>query len=89
MQSQIKYIIRRHEDFKVAKTALNAGDLSTLQTLGHKWKGNGATFGYPELGQLGEQLEIAAANQQLEEVNHLVSQFQTWLVSHPIQSANS
>lgn len=81
--SQSKYLLRRHEDLKKAKEALENGDLSSIQNMGHQWKGNGATFGYPELGSLGAELETAASENRKEQVEDLVKQFESWLSAHP------
>ena len=82
--NQQKYILRRHEDLKKAKQALAENDLSSIETLGHQWKGNGATFGFPELGKLGAQLETAASAKKKDEVKTLVTEFESWLTDHPV-----
>ena len=82
--SQVKYIVRRHEEKALAKQALASGDLGSLESMAHKWKGNGITFGYPELGDLGAKLEIAASEKRVEEVALLVSEFENWVASHPV-----
>ena len=82
--SQIKYIVRRHEELGLAKEALSKGDLTPIQSIGHKLKGNGATFGFPELGQLGAELETAAAEKRVEQINSLMTKFEQWLETHPI-----
>lgn len=82
--SQTKYIIRRHEELKMARQALSKGDLSPIQSMGHKLKGNGATFGFPELGELGAELEVAAAENRVEQISALMQKFEQWLSYHPI-----
>src|SRR3954471_19139114 len=87
--SQVKYIVRRHEEIRVAKEALQAGDLNSLESMAHKWKGNGATFGFPELGTLGEKLELAASEKRVDDVSQLVGEFESWLHHHPIPEQSS
>jgi HPt (histidine-containing phosphotransfer) domain-containing protein len=82
--SQIKYLERRHEELGIAKQALSKGDLSSLQSMGHKLKGNGATFGFPELGELGAELETAAAENRLDQISSLMNRFEKWLETHPV-----
>ena len=82
--SQIKYIIRRHEELQMARQALSKGDLSPIQSMGHKLKGNGATFGFPELGELGAALEAAAAENRVELISNLMQKFEQWLSGHPV-----
>ena len=84
LASQIKYLVRRHEELDMAKQALSKGDLSPIQSMGHKLKGNGATFGFPELGELGAELETAAAENRMERISSLMSKFEQWLETHPI-----
>jgi HPt (histidine-containing phosphotransfer) domain-containing protein len=84
LHHKVKYIARRHEEWQVAQQALEKRDLPPLMEMGHKWKGNGSTFGFPELGTLGEKLEDAAAEKRLEEVRALIAQFKTWLAAHPV-----
>jgi HPt (histidine-containing phosphotransfer) domain-containing protein len=84
LASQIKYLVRRHEELGMAKQALSAGDLSPIQSMGHKLKGNGATFGFPELGELGAELESAAAEHRVERISSLMAKFEQWLETHPI-----
>lgn len=82
--SQIKYIIRRHEELDMARAALTKGDLSPIQNMGHKLKGNGATFGFPELGELGAELEVAAAENRVDKISALMQKFEQWLSFHPV-----
>jgi HPt (histidine-containing phosphotransfer) domain-containing protein len=83
--SQKKYLIRRHEDLARAKQALLDSDFAVIQSIGHQWKGNGATFGFPELGALGSNLEEAAAEKRIHDVKSLVAEFEIWIKSHPIE----
>ena len=82
--SQVKYLVRRHEELGLAKQALRKGDLSPIQSMGHKLKGNGATFGFPELGELGAELEVAAAENHVERISNLMQKFEQWLETHPV-----
>ncbi len=43
-----------------AVTALEVGDVVALESLGHRLKGTGGSFGFPELTEIGADLETAA-----------------------------
>jgi HPt (histidine-containing phosphotransfer) domain-containing protein len=55
-----KYLYRRFADTIRCYEALSRGDLSILERVGHQMKGNGVTFGFPEITDIGESLESAA-----------------------------
>lgn len=70
------YLERRRGDLLKAKQALSEGDFQTLQNMGHQWKGNAETFGFPDLGQLGARIEEA---HDLDKLAELVHEFESWL----------
>lgn len=55
-----KYLFRRFADTIRCYEALSRGDLSILERLGHQMKGNGLTFGFPQISDIGESMESAA-----------------------------
>lgn len=57
------YIERRKNDLPLLQESIEKTDFNTLQRIGHQLKGNGLTFGFEELAQLGEKLEAAAKSQ--------------------------
>lgn len=73
-----KYIQRRADDVAACKAALEAKDYSVMENIGHKLKGNGLTFGYPELAELGKDLELAAVNKDFDSSEVLVTKFAAW-----------
>ena len=54
------FLGNRERDVAALRTALAAGDTSTIQRLGHNMKGAGAAYGFPEITNLGAALETAA-----------------------------
>ena len=54
------FLGNRERDVAALRTALEAGDSSTIQRLGHNMKGAGAAYGFPEITNLGAALETAA-----------------------------
>ena len=54
------FVKHRLEDARDLRKALEAGDLEFIARIAHKIRGNGASFGFPELSELGARLETAA-----------------------------
>ncbi len=77
-----RYASRRQQDLQQCLESLKAKDFETLETIGHNLKGNGISFGYPELSRLGEELEISAKNTNFHKAQNCVHQFEEWISSH-------
>ena len=71
-----KYVDRRRADVLQLKECLKGDDLSIAERIGHQMKGNGATFGFPELEDLGRRIEFAAKRKEKDHLLELVSQFE-------------
>ena len=74
-----KYFDRRKEELALCLKALENKDFSYIEQVGHKMKGNGITFGFPELSDLGSALETQARGKREPEVRVLVDRFQQWV----------
>lgn len=79
-QVRNQYLLRRLSDLVRMQEAVKVGDYAVLERIGHNWKGNGITFGFPEIGIWGEQIESASKLQKidgitchLEEINKFLS----------------
>jgi signal transduction histidine kinase/HPt (histidine-containing phosphotransfer) domain-containing protein len=55
-----EYLERRYEDVATLNRALREHDFEVVQTLGHRMKGSGASYGLPRVSEIGAALEIAA-----------------------------
>ena len=74
-----RYLDRRKSDLEHCATWLREKDFVALETIGHQLKGNGVTFGFPILSEMGEKLEeaaqkcdIKASELALKEISHWV-----------------
>lgn len=76
------YLKRRLVDLQNGQDALKKSDLFILEKIGHQIKGNGISFGFPELSELGEKMEMAAQDKNREKLNILLLQMETWLKTH-------
>lgn len=54
------FLANRQRDVDTIRKALVTCDFEEIADIGHKLRGNGATFGFPELSELGERLELGA-----------------------------
>ncbi|HEX7665060.1 MAG TPA: Hpt domain-containing protein, partial [Polyangiaceae bacterium] len=54
------FLANRQNDVKAIRKALVSEDFEIIANIGHKLRGNGATFGFPDLSKVGEQIELAA-----------------------------
>lgn len=82
-EARTKYKLRRKQDLDRCREFLSQGDFPGLETIGHNLKGNGISFGYPELSQLGERLEYSAKEANFEEAQKLIESFEHWIEEHP------
>lgn len=58
-EQKLKYLSRRERELAQLLAAVG-DDLFTLATdIGHKLKGNGKTFGFPLISEIGMQIESA------------------------------
>lgn len=76
--NQKKYLERRILDVEKCLQALKIEDYSVIETVGHNIKGNGITFGFPELSVLGKQMEMAAKSKNQSEVFARINELQDW-----------
>jgi len=57
------FLDNRKKDVRTLREALVTQDFKTVQTLGHRMKGDGGGYGFQEISQIGEALEQAATRQ--------------------------
>ena len=78
-EAREKYTIRRKQDLERCRQFLATRDFDGIQTIGHNLKGNGISFGFPELSTLGERLELAAKASNLDQAKTLIDSFEVWI----------
>ena len=69
-----KYLQRRTEELHLLRESLEYNDFGPALRLGHQVKGNAETFEFPHMGPIGQQIEIAARNQNKDELTFLADQ---------------
>lgn len=51
------FLTRKRADLQTLKGALDGGDLATIASVGHKIKGEGGSFGFDAISEIGAGLE--------------------------------
>lgn len=74
-----KYLLRRKEDVFNLEISLVKKDFLTIANIGHKLKGNGATFGFELISDLGIKLEVAANHESTDDIANLIKQLSSFL----------
>lgn len=79
---QNRYMERRKKDLETCLYNLEHENYSELEKVGHQLKGNGLTFGHPDLSSIGSHLEIAAAAQNQKEIELALKDLSLWVNQH-------
>jgi HPt (histidine-containing phosphotransfer) domain-containing protein len=68
------YLLKRQEDVPKLRSLLSQKKWEEIKMLGHQLKGNGPTFGFLEIGKIGNELEAAAQKQDEQLTSSLIDQ---------------
>lgn len=74
-----RYVKRRAQDVEELSAALENGDFNPMQKTGHQLKGNGPTYGYEMLADLGRRMEDAAENRSMTEARECLFALKAWV----------
>jgi HPt (histidine-containing phosphotransfer) domain-containing protein len=74
-----KYIERRKRDLQACLSFVENQQYQEIEKIAHQLKGNGFTFGYPELSNIGKKLELAAQEHDLEILQDSLREFSLWV----------
>lgn len=86
-EMKVVYIQRRLADIAECNKAIETGDFSFLEKIGHQVKGNAQSFGFDDLSPIGIALEEAAKEKNVSTLKKLVQDFSS-TVSHIQKSQN-
>lgn len=76
-----RYVTRRITDVEVCWSALKNHDFKKVAELAHQMKGNGASFGFQPITDIGSELEVAAKNNDADVVSDRIEKLQQYLKS--------
>ena len=71
------YLQRREQDIQDLKVAIEAKDFIKIEKVAHKLKGNGASFGFDKLTEIGMDMMSLSHQQNSFEIRRLISDFET------------
>ncbi len=78
----LKYKFSRKNDYMTCLESFVKNDLSHIERVGHQMKGNGETFGYPEISEIGKRLELAASKNDHSLIQIALNDLKNWIEIH-------
>lgn len=81
-----RYVLNRQKDLELLKQCLQQKDYSVIARKAHNMKGSAESFGFPELGFIGDELETAAINQREEQIQAHIAKIEQWIQEKVVQN---
>ena len=73
------FLENRQKDLRLLREALAAGNIETVQSIGHSIKGVGGGYGFDGLSELGAELEMQAKSGRPEGLDVIIDNIQDYL----------
>jgi len=73
------YLENRKSDIRKIKKALEADDISAIESLAHKMKGSGTSYGFERISHLGKQIESSAKENDRDKIRLKVKELELFL----------
>jgi HPt (histidine-containing phosphotransfer) domain-containing protein len=74
-----RYLEHRARDVAALRHALDVEDFPSVGRIGHNLRGNGRSYGFPELAAIGEGLEAAARAKNAARIREQLESLDAWL----------
>jgi HPt (histidine-containing phosphotransfer) domain-containing protein len=74
-----RFIAHRAEDVATIRQALDRGDYAIIARLGHNMRGNGRSYGFPDVATIGERMEAAARTPDVAGVCEQLAALEDWV----------
>jgi HPt (histidine-containing phosphotransfer) domain-containing protein len=74
-----EYLENRLSDCAEIEGLLASGSMEAIQTIGHRMKGSGGSFGFDEISDIGEALESAARDTHAEGIREAAGRLEAYL----------
>jgi HPt (histidine-containing phosphotransfer) domain-containing protein len=76
-----RYLEHRERDVVELRRALDIADFASISRMGHNFRGNGRSYGFPEVAAMGEALEVAARARSVAGVQEQLEALEAWLTN--------
>ncbi len=73
------FLANRGKDLRKLRAALAKKDFATIQTLGHRMKGDGAGYGFDQITNIGTVMELAAQRHDHMAIEQHVAELEDFL----------
>ena len=73
------FLGNREQDLRTLRDALTRRDLGTIQTIGHRLKGDGGGYGFDRISEIGTTMELAAKQQDYATIEQQILQLEDYL----------
>ena len=73
------FLENRRKDLQTLRVAVGAQDFATLQTLGHRMKGDGGGYGFDHISEIGARLEHTAKQHDLPTIELCIVELEDFL----------
>ena len=73
------FLRNRRTDVNSIREALDNGNYETIRSLAHQMKGQGGTYGFDTISEIGEAIEIAAKSEDAEGIRQKVAELASYL----------
>jgi len=73
------YVKNRQNEAGELAQCLDQGDFEKLKRVGHNLKGNGSTYGFAKLSEIGQKMEVAAVEKQSDTLKDLISSYSSFV----------
>ncbi len=71
-EQKLVYLTRRQTEVGQLKVSLEQNNFELSQIIGHRLKGHGETFGFPQISSFGILMEEAAKGQDMEKLREII-----------------
>mgnify|MGYP001224559050 CR=1 FL=1 len=80
-EMQEMYIKHTFNELNSLKESMDSLKLDSLRTFGHNIKGSGGMYGFNEITEMGATIEMAAKNENIEQIKSDLDNLETFLKS--------
>ncbi len=80
-----KFLNNVRQNSPVISAALARADFDSIRSLGHNMKGTGTSFGFPQISEIGDELERAAKQEDADSVRNATAKLVHFLDSVDVQ----